>query len=85
MSNMTIGKVIDDMGCSATPHGFRSSFRDWVAEETNYPGEVAEAALAHTVQNKVEAAYRRTDFLAKRRSMMAEWAAFCDSAAAAES
>ena len=85
MSNMTIGKVIDDMGCSATPHGFRSSFRDWVAEETNYPGEVAEAALAHTVQNKVEAAYRRTDFLAKRRTMMDEWAAFCGSGAATES
>ena len=66
LSIMTIGKVIDDMGCSATPHGFRSSFRDWIAEETNYPGEVAEAALAHTVQNKVEDAYRRTDFLAKR-------------------
>ena len=58
-------------------HGFRSAFRDWAAEQTSYPGEVAEAALAHTVANKVEAAYLRTNYLDKRREMMADWATFC--------
>lgn len=60
-----------------TVHGFRSAFRDWVAEKTDYSGEVAEAAPAHTVSNKVEAAYRRTDFLDQRRFSCAIWAAFC--------
>lgn len=60
-----------------TVYGFRSSFRDWVAEETNYRGEVAEEALAHAIPNKVEAAYRRTDFLKKRRALMQDWADFC--------
>ena len=77
LSDMTLLKTMHDMATGATIHGFRSSFCDWVAEETNYPGEVTEAALAHTNPNKVEAAYRRTDFLAKRRAMMADWAAFC--------
>lgn len=72
LSDMTLLKVMHDMAAPGTVLGFRSSFRDWVAEETNYPGEVAEAALAHTIPNKVEAAYRRTDFLAKRRVMMAD-------------
>ena len=66
-------------------HGFRSSFRDWVAEETSYPGEVAEAALAHTIPNKVEAAYRRTDFLEKRKALMADWANFCTEGVATRS
>ena len=77
LSAMTLLKVLHDMDAPGTVHGFRSSFRNWVAEETNYPDEVAEAALAHTIPNKVEAAYRRTDFLAKRRAMMADWAAYC--------
>ncbi|WP_294219393.1 site-specific integrase [uncultured Sphingomonas sp.] len=77
LSDMTLLKVMRDMEAGVTVHGFRSAFRDWVAEETSYPGEVAEAALAHSIPNKVEAAYRRTDFLAKRRAMMAEWGAFC--------
>jgi integrase len=77
MSDMTLLKILRDKPLDVTVHGFRSSFRDWVAEETNYPGEVAEAALAHTVQNKVEAAYRRTDYLEKRKSLMADWANFC--------
>jgi hypothetical protein len=55
----------------------QGTFRDWVAEETDYPGEVAEAALAHAIPNKVEAAYRRTDFLEKRRALMSDWGAFC--------
>lgn len=79
LSDMTLLKVMRDMETGVTVHGFRSAFRDWVAEETSYSGEVAEAALAHAIPNKVEAAYRRTDFLAKRRSLMREWAAFCTS------
>jgi integrase len=61
----------------ATVHGFRSSFRDWAAERTNYPNIVAEAALAHTISNEVEAAYRRGDLFEKRRRLMADWAAWC--------
>ena len=58
-----------------TAHGFRSSFRDWVSEETNHPSDVAEAALAHIVANKTEAAYRRGDAFEKRRRLMDDWAA----------
>ena len=58
----------------ATVHGFRSSFRDWAGEETEFPREIAEAALAHTVGSEVERAYRRGDSLDKRRQMMADWA-----------
>jgi integrase len=60
-----------------TAHGFRSTFRDWAAEQTNYAREVAEMALAHTVSDKVEAAYRRGDLFAKRKRLMAEWARYC--------
>jgi integrase len=63
----------------AVPHGLRSSFRDWVAERTNYPGEMAEVALAHKIPNAVEAAYRRGDQLEKRRHMMQEWGGFLSS------
>ena len=66
-----------------TVHGFRSSFRDWAAEQTNYPREVAEMALGHTVGDRVEAAYRRSDLFEKRRRMMNEWARFCGSEAKA--
>ena len=61
----------------AVPHGFRSSFRHWCAERTNYPREVAEMALAHAIGDKVEAAYRRGDLFEKRRRLMKDWAAFC--------
>ena len=61
---------------AAVPHGFRSSFRDWAAEETDHPREVIEAALAHVVQNRVEAAYRRTDLFERRRRLMDDWAAY---------
>jgi integrase len=61
----------------ATVHGFRSAFRDWAAERTNVPNEVCEAALAHTIENKTEAAYRRTDLFEKRRRLMQTWAQFC--------
>ena len=83
ISDMTLMKVMRDFELPYTVHGFRSAFRDWVAEETNYPGEVAEAALAHAIPNKVEAAYRRTDFLEKRRALMRDWATFCTSSAGA--
>ncbi|MBN8744965.1 MAG: tyrosine-type recombinase/integrase [Thiomonas arsenitoxydans] len=70
----------DTPGRWATAHGFRSSFRDWCSEQ-GYPRDLAERALAHTVQNKVEAAYHRTDLLEQRRPMMEAWAAFVESAA----
>ncbi|WP_299295700.1 site-specific integrase [uncultured Erythrobacter sp.] len=76
LSNMTLTKVLRDMEAPCTVHGFRSTFRDWAAEQTSQPGEVAEAALAHTVPKAVEAAYRRTDFFDKRREMMNAWAKF---------
>ena len=66
------------MKVPATAHGFRSSFRDWAAETTSFSNEVAEMALAHTVKNRVEAAYRRGDLLEKRRDMMERWATFCE-------
>lgn len=77
MSDMTLLKILRDMETGVTVHGFRSTFRDWVADKTDYPGEVAEAALAHANSNKVEAAYRRTDFLEKRKALMADWAEYC--------
>lgn len=72
MSDMTIAAVIKRMNVDATPHGFRSTFRDWAGDETTHPREVAEAALAHTIQG-VEAAYRRGNALAKRRALMDDW------------
>jgi len=60
-----------------TAHGFRSTFRDWAAERTNYPNHVVEQALAHTIGNAVEAAYRRGDLFEKRRHLMEDWAAYC--------
>jgi integrase len=66
----------------ATVHGFRSTFRDWAAECTDFSHEVCEAALAHTIRNKVEAAYRRGDMFEKRRRLMQLWAAFCTASSA---
>ncbi len=77
LSNMVFLMMLRRMGMTITAHGFRSSFRDWAAEATILPREVAEMALAHTVENRVEAAYRRGDLLAKRRGLMEDWAAFC--------
>ncbi len=79
LSNMAMLKLLKRMGrANLTAHGFRSTFRDWAAERTNYPREVAEMALAHTVGDKVEAAYRRGDLFTKRRRLMDEWAKHCD-------
>lgn len=80
LSDMTLTAVLRRMGVDAVPHGFRSTFRDWCAERTNYPREVAEMALAHSIGDKVEAAYRRGDLLEKRKSLMNEWATFCTKA-----
>lgn len=77
ISDMTMSSVLKRMGLDAVPHGFRSTFRDWAAEHTNYPRDVAEMALAHAIGDKVEAAYRRGDLFEKRRRMMADWSAFC--------
>jgi integrase len=77
MSDMTLSKALKSAGFAGfTVHGFRSSFRDWAAETTGTPGDVVEAALAHTIANKVEAAYRRTNYLEKRRPLMDAWASY---------
>ena len=78
LSNMAMLMLLRRMGHSdITVHGFRSSLRDWCAEQTNYAREVAEAALAHSLEDKVEAAYRRSDLFDKRRLLMNEWARYC--------
>ena len=83
MSDVTMAKVLRTAGGGkSTVHGFRSSFRDWAAEMTGTPGEVVEAALAHSVANKVEAAYRRTNYLEKRRPLMDAWASYLSETAA---
>jgi integrase len=76
LSDMTLTAVLRRLDVPAVPHGFRSTFRDWAAERTNYPRDVAEMALAHAIGDKVEAAYRRGDLFEKRGRMMADWAAF---------
>ncbi|MBM3601650.1 MAG: DUF4102 domain-containing protein [Alphaproteobacteria bacterium] len=78
-SNMVFLATLDTMGerGKVTPHGFRSAFRDWCSEATSFPGAVAEAALAHVVKDKTEAAYRRGDLLEKRRELMDAWARHC--------
>ena len=76
LSEKTLRRLLKKHEIAAVPHGFRSSFRDWAAEETDHPREVVEAALAHVVQNRVEAAYRRTDLFERRRTLMNEWAAY---------
>lgn len=78
LSNMSLLKVLKTLNRrDLTTHGFRSTFRDWAAETTDYSGEVVEMALAHTIANRVEAAYRRGDLLEKRRELMDAWAAAC--------
>ena len=76
LSEKRLRQLLQKHRIAAVPHGFRSSFRDWAAEETDHPREVVEAALAHVVQNKVEAAYRRTDLFERRRRLMDDWAAY---------
>jgi integrase len=78
LSDMTLAKALRVAGGEGyTVHGFRSTFRDWVAEKMpTVPGDVAEAALAHAIQNKTEAAYRRAKYLDQRRDLMAKWAEY---------
>lgn len=76
LSDMTLSAVLRRLEVDAVPHGFRSTFRDWSAENTSHPRDVAEMALAHTIGNKVEAAYRRGDLFDKRRMLMDDWARF---------
>ncbi|WP_084331963.1 tyrosine-type recombinase/integrase [Hyphomonas adhaerens] len=73
LSDMTLSAVPKRIDLNVTVHGFRSTFRDWSEEATSFPHEVKEAALAHVVKNKAEAAYRRTDLFEKRRKLMDEW------------
>jgi integrase len=75
MSDMTLAAVLRRMGRSdLTVHGFRSTFRDWAGEATGHPREVIEAALAHRLKDKAEAAYARGDLFEKRRRLMTDWA-----------
>ena len=74
LTDSTISKLVRELGIGAVPHGFRSSFRDWAAEQTSAPHRVMEAALAHTIPNKAEAAYARSDLFARRAQLMQDWA-----------
>ncbi|MDE2184697.1 MAG: integrase arm-type DNA-binding domain-containing protein [Alphaproteobacteria bacterium] len=79
LSNMALLVLLERMGRSdLTTHGFRSTFKDWVSETTDYPSELSEMALAHAVEDKVEAAYRRGDLFNKRVALMRDWSKFCD-------
>lgn len=78
LSNMAMLTLLKRMGRDdITPHGFRSTFKDWASEQTGYPSEVTEMALAHTIENQIEAAYRRGDLFNKRIPLMNDWAKFC--------
>ena len=76
LSDMTLSKLLKELGIDAVPHGFRSSFRDWAGEQTNFPREVCEFALAHVIRDKAEAAYARSDLFEKRRKLMEAWAQY---------
>lgn len=79
LSDMSLTAVLRRMGRGdVTAHGFRSTFRDWCAEKTDFPAEAAEMALAHAVSDKVEAAYRRGDLFERRRELMQAWGTFCE-------
>jgi integrase len=79
LSNMAMLELVRELRPGITVHGFRSTFRDWAAEKTNYPNHVVEMVLAHAIGDKVEAAYRRGDLFDKRRRLMAEWARYSES------
>jgi integrase len=79
LSNMAMEMVLRRMKVEdATVHGFRSSFRDWAGNVSNFPREITETALAHVIGDKAEQAYRRSDALEKRRKLMDAWAAYCE-------
>ena len=81
LSDMTLTAALRRLEVPAVPHGFRSTFRDWAGERTNYPREVVEMALAHAIGNQVEQAYARGDLFEKRRHLMNDWARYCGSIA----
>lgn len=83
LSDMAMSMLLRRMNVDVTVHGFRSGFRDWAAECTGYAHEVAEMALAHTIENKVERAYRRGDLFEKRQRLMNDWATYCASSGSA--
>jgi integrase len=86
VSNMAMNMLLRRMGRGdLTVHGFRSTFSDWCAEQTNFPSEVREMALAHAVTDRVEAAYRRGGLFDKRQQLAEAWAQFCDGSEPAES
>ncbi len=76
LHDSAVRRLLRQLGFAAVPHGFRSTFRDWAGEETDHPREVIEAALAHVVRNRVEAAYARSDLFERRRRLMDDWAAY---------
>ena len=78
LSDMAMQMTLRRMKVDITVHGFRSSFRDWAGNETHFPREVVETALAHVIGDKAEQAYRRSDALEKRRRLMEAWAAYCE-------
>ena len=80
ISDMAILSFLRRLNANVTAHGFRSTFRDWASETTNYPSEAIEMALAHSISNKVEAAYRRGDLLEKRKQLMSDWGTFATKA-----
>jgi integrase len=79
LSSMAMAMLLRRMKAEITVHGFRSTFRDWASETTGFSHEVCEMALAHTIANKAEAAYRRGDLFDKRRKLMEAWAGYCAS------
>ena len=78
MTDSTLSKLVKELGIKGTPHGMRSAFRDWASEQTNTPHAVMEAALAHTIANKAEAAYARSDLLEKRRVLLNAWSRYLE-------
>jgi integrase len=80
MTARSMERHLRGMGVKATVHGFRSSFRDWAGNETHFPRELAEAALAHVIGDRAERAYRRSDALEKRRALMEAWCSYCQRA-----
>ena len=76
LSDMTLSKLVKQLGFDADVHGFRTSFKTWAQERTDFANEVSEMALAHTIQNKAEAAYARSDLIEKRKQMMDQWAGY---------
>ena len=83
--DIELRRLLQRQKIAAVPHGFRSSFRDWAAEETDHPREVIEAALAHVVQNRVEAAYARSDLFERRRILMDDWSRYLAQGTATDS